>query len=310
MIFNIAKEDKFKSEPMIKISNLLSWGIFYKNLISNPKPNYDVNDFIKFLLKDLLSCLIDKSKFITPNLNASIWENLVVLTHLCYEYMTFYNLEKILTQDPSTLKNWNYENIIVPRGLIPGLNLDHVSKEPLSEYQLTTISSISEKKNIAAELWSDYRFYDTFYQVFSKFWEKSIFELNNEKSVTVKYDKIAKDFIIGRNQKDFYIEQLKLLFFSFKKENFSYNINLAKVISNMISITISLMQEEAEVKYWLEEYERFLKFLILASSNMLNKGELYSQVQETTIDIICFGLCFLIDQLNNTKKDSSLISKY
>ena len=53
----ILKDEKLRSEPMIKISNLLSWGIYYKNLFCNQKSNYEVNDFIKFLMKIYCNCM-------------------------------------------------------------------------------------------------------------------------------------------------------------------------------------------------------------------------------------------------------------
>jgi len=307
----ILKEEKLKSEPMNKISNLLSWGIYYKNMYCNQKSNFQVNDFIKFLLQDLLLAFKEKIKTIPQKMNISIWENFVIFTLFCYEYMTFYNLEKMLKLDASTLTEWNYENIIVPRGIISGLNLEHHSRESLTETTLNTTNTSSNntaRKNLATELWSDYKMYESLFINFDKLIDKSIFDIP-EKNLVSKCEKLSNEFIFNKKNKDLFVEQLKILFYKFSHENFSYNINLVKVLSNMLSITISLMQDDVEIKFWLEEYENFLKFLIIASSNMVNKGELYNQVQETTIDIVCFGLCFLIDEYFNTKRNTSYISK-
>ncbi len=276
----------------------------------NQKSNFQVNDFIKFLLQDLLFAFKEKIKTISPKMNISIWENFVIFTVFCYEYMTFYNLEKMLKLDASTLTEWNYENIIVPRGIISGLNLEHHSRESLTETTLNTTNTSSTntaRKNLATELWSDYKLYEALFLNYDKLLDKSIFDIP-EKGLVSKYEKLSNEFIFNKRNKDHFIEQIKILYFNFSHENFSYNINLVKVLSNMLSITISLMQDDVEIKFWLEEYENFLKFLIISSSNMVNKGDLYNQVQETTVDIVCFGLCFLIDEYFNTKRNTSYIS--
>jgi len=185
----ILKEEKLKSEPMNKISNLLSWGIYYKNMYCNQKSNFQVNDFIKFLLQDLLLAFKEKIKTIPPKMNISIWENFVIFTLFCYEYMTFYNLEKMLKLDASTLTEWNYENIIVPRGIISGLNLEHHSRESLTETTLNTTNTSSNntaRKNLATELWSDYKLYESLFINFDKLIDKSIFDIpekNSSKSI-------------------------------------------------------------------------------------------------------------------------------
>ena len=308
IINTINKEEKHKSEPMIIISNLLSWGIYYKNINSRQKSKYQVNDFIRFLFIDLLSFLKEKSIANPANINVSIWENIVVFTCFCYEFMTFYGIEKDLKLDLSTLTDWN-NDIIVPRGIIKGLNLEHHSRESIMDSNLNFnhvfVVENPENKNIAAELWSDYKLFESIYLIFSPLWNKPEFDNINYKSIT-KIDKLAKDYLLNSSQKNLFLEQLKLLFFICKLDNFNYNINLVKVISNMLSITITLMQEEKEIKYWLSEYERFIKFLIIASSNLLNTKDFYTQVQETVIDIVCFAICFLLNEHNNTKKSSSL----
>ena len=74
-----------------------------------------------------------------------------------------------------------------------------------------------------------------------------------------------------------------------------------------------MLQDEKEIKHWLEEYEKFLIFMIIASSNMSEKDDnnhFYLKVQEISLDIICFGLSFLIDEyFSNNIKTSITKSK-
>ena len=67
-----------------------------------------------------------------------------------------------------------------------------------------------------------------------------------------------------------------------------------------------MLQNEKEIKHWLEEYEKFIIFMIIASSKISEKDDnnhFYLKVEEITLDIICFGLSFLIDEYftNNIK---------
>ena len=90
------------------------------------------------------------------------------------------------------------------------------------------------------------------------------------------------------------------------------NMPVIKVISNMFMICISLLQEELEIKYWLEEYEKFLNFVILSACNTTMKSstdEPYLFIQEQSIDVITFGLAFLLDEYYGNRKDSLFKSK-
>ena len=50
----------------------------------------------------------------------------------------------------------------------------------------------------------------------------------------------------------------------------TYDNNLINVFSKMFAITISLFQDTSEIIHWWEEYERFLIFLLIATTNMKN----------------------------------------
>jgi len=85
-----------------------------------------------------------------------------------------------------------------------------------------------------------------------------------------------------------------------------YDIPLVKVINNFLIITINLSKDLKIFNYWLNEYERFLLFLIFGSSNMSkDNSEGYLFYQENILDIIIYGIMFLvklIDELGSMKK--------
>ena len=71
------------------------------------------------------------------------------------------------------------------------------------------------------------------------------------------------------------------------------------------------MQEESDIKKWLNEYENYLSFLIIASVNIsMNNVEYYNYVQEQCVEIVVFGLCFLLDEYFNTRLNSVLMKHY
>ena len=286
---SIVRDEKLKTDPINKLHFLLSWGIFFKNLYSNRKKNIDINNFIKNLFIELISNFKQKLKPFSPSLSFSIWENYIAFSILIYEFMIFYGL------------NFNFifsicddETIVVPKFILTGLNLQlDMNKEQKSGTMLIN------------QIWSDFKIFESNYSIISSIFGKKFF--NDDKYSTLKFEKIIDDIIFNKKKKDIFIENIKLLFYSFKpNDNTNYNVSFVKTISNTFTILITMLQDEKEIKHWLEEYEKFLIFMIIASSNMSEKDDnnhFYLKVQEISLDIICFGLSFLIDEYfsNNTK---------
>jgi len=295
---SILFDDKVSTQPMNNIHYLLSWGIFAKNRYSSSRRNLIVNNYIKKYLDDILNIFRERLK-LSSNLNSSIWINFAVFTSFSFEYITFYNQEKILRLDSSSLADWGYENIILPRGIFSGLNL----------VQHVEANVQNSKKELAGGIWSDYEFYLSIYSIYSRFWDKQFFE-NHDKNIIIRYELLVSNYITNKKSKDLYIDVLKLLFNEYKpKDHLTYPVIPVKAIAVMFMITISLLQNEQEIKFWLDEYERFMIFLLLSSSNLLSNQPKYNLIQDTICDIVCFGLCFLIDEYFNTRKKASYIGK-
>lgn len=291
IINSILYDERVRSQPMTNIHYLLSWGIYTKNKYSNNKKNLLVNSYIKSYIEDSLFSIKEKLKLISPNVTIALWENFAVLTLLSYEYITFYNQEKMLKLDASSLADWGYDRIIVPRGIFSGLNLlQGVYKEE------------KRKNELIRSIWSDYDFYMNIYSIYSHFWDKSLFDSNNI-DIIMKYEHYASNMIVNKKSKDVFADIINLLFLVYRpKDKNEYPNIVVKVISNMFMITLSMIHNDVEIKFWLDEYERFLIFLLIASCNLDVSRDNYTLIQECTMDIVCFGLCFLIDEYFHTRK--------
>jgi len=324
----VIKEEKLKSDTMNKINFLLSWGLYYKNLYDyNRKITNEVTDFLKSLFKDILNGFKEKLLNSSPNINVIIWQHFASFSILCYEFMTFYNLEKTLKIDSISLIDLLYENIIVPRCIFSGLNLDSSEKREEGNLNTSTSDSLNEteasvkKLDTIKELWGDYPLFESIYNCYSPIFNnyKTIFgnvPMTVEDSLSDNsFQKVLDEFLSNKKKRDNFLDDLRVLTYYFKSDFSSkfnnYDIPVLKIISNLMTITLTLIQDEEEIKYWLNQFENFLVFLIIASTNLTSVLQDYNQlVQELCIDVITFGICFLIDEYFNSRKNTKYAEYY
>jgi hypothetical protein len=285
-----------------KLDYLLSWGIQQKNINTTldgnqmRKVGLEINEFIKNLLKDLLNNFKNRISNCSPSINYTPLENFLCFVIIAYEYMTFYNLESSLRLNSLSFSEMGSENIIVPRCIFSGLNLDH---------------NMSEENNSNAlrisHLWTDYKMFDGMYSFFSKLWGKDLFKFpSNALNVIQKYDPIVEDYIKNKKKRDIFLEDMKILNYRIAGRD----IPLIKVFSALFTINISLLQDDVEIRHWISEYERFLIFVIIASCNITSTHVDYSTIQESVAEVVAFSLCFLLDEYFNSRKNTTFIKYY
>ena len=345
------KEKDKEKESTIPITNkainnlnyILSWGVYFKNINGNKERiNLEINDFIHYIFIDVLNAIVreknklknSKSSSISNNQYYQFFSNFSVITIIAYEFMTLYNLK----DEISTLKEMKFDDIIIPRAMFSGLNLDHENnyrilllKEDMDGDFRTQSLNVNthiqldktiKHKDLALDIWSDYKIFKMIYNNYSPLLNLSILDVNNnEKNKIIKLQKICEECFENKDKKDIFAEELKILYFIYNPENVTgeklkkvfNNTPVIKTISNMFMITLSLLQDEGEIKYWLNEYERFLNFVIISASNCTMKSsndEQYMNIQEITIDVVTFGLAFLLDEYYNSRKDSQYKSMF
>lgn len=317
MILNtMLKDESLRSLPMTKINFLLNWSIKFK---TNPK-NYDMNCFLRSLLRDLLILIVDIIKSMSPNLKSIIWENFTNFSILIYEFMTFHNLSYLLVNENIIINEINMDNIIVPRLIFSSLNLERdcpnaiISPSNRKRNSILNIKPFDTKNQKTKDLWMDYILFEKIYSCLSHLWSTKFFEVKdliyreNKRQI---FEMMIDDYLGIKKQKDVFINYIKLFFQTFKiNEEITYDINLIKIFSNMFGVTISIIHDSEDIILWLDEYERFIIFFIIASCNLKNTGSnFFILVNETIADIVCFAICFLSDELLHTRKGSLYESK-
>jgi len=156
--------------------------------------------------------------------------------------------------------------------------------------------------DIINKSWIDYPFiYDVINRV-RHFWTKKNVYKNHKfdkcKSKAEKYQKIMENILLDKEKKNVYQKELEFLCFEDIKGDYEYIIPLIRIIPiTFICILFRLnsMGEEKDFKYWLKEFKCFIRFLIIASSNLtkVNQLELYNSIQDKCLASISASLSFL-----------------
>ncbi len=313
----IIKEESLENVHMSKLNFLLNWTL---NLKKDSK-NYELNCFIRSLLRDLMILLVDHLKAFPPNPRNVLWTNFIYLSILVYEFMTFHNLSHFLIKEKPSFDEINMDNIIVPRLIFSSLNLERESPNSLispsnrKRNSILKLKTCEMKTQRTKDLWIDFILFETIYSSLCPLWSLNFFENKDCKyreNKAIIYERLIEDYLLNNSRKDLFIETLKLFLHYYKiDEETTYNNNLIKVFSNLFTVSISLLQELEEILYWLEEYERFIIFLIISSSNMKYTSSIfYNSVQEIVADVVCFSICFLSDEYLHTRKGTVFESKF
>ena len=129
-----------------------------------------------------------------------------------------------------------------------------------------------------------------------------------------KYQYIINNIILNKDKKNLYQKELTLLCYEDKKGNFEYLIPLIKIVPMTYMCIISKLKnidEEKYFKYYLKEFKYFMRFLIIASSNLtkINQVEIYNSIEEKCFGAISAGLCFLNNLLFSNSICTNKIEK-
>ena len=121
---------------------------------------------------------------------------------------------------------------------------------------------------------------------------------SNKKNKSDKYQYIIDNIIINKEIKNYYQKELVFLCFEDKKGGYEYICPLIRIVPLTLMCIISKLKnidEDKDFKYWLKEFKNFLRFVIIASSNLtkINQNELYNNIEDKCLEVIAAGLCFL-----------------
>ena len=178
----------------------------------------------------------------------------------------------------------------------------------------TSSMYIDLSKNNINDMWINFQFFDDMYKRLNSLWSKeNIFKKyksqNSKGNKVLKYDDILQKVILDKNSKNVF--QNELTFLTYEEINKDSNTEL--IIPLIRTIPISLMSiiailakkgnNDKDLLYWLKEFRKFMRFLIISSTNLtrINQLDFYNYIQDKCIGPLIASICFLKDVLNTTK---------
>ena len=167
-------------------------------------------------------------------------------------------------------------------------NINHSSK-----------SSISNSADLLPSFWKDFDLFINHYNKIKYFWSnKNIYKTHIPKGKKLeKYNEILNEIILVKEKKNVFIKELNLLCFEGRfGEKVDAFLGLWKIIPlSLSSILFYLVNNsskfEAEFLFYLNEFKHFLKFIIIASTNLsrVNQSKLYHELQNKCLNILIYG---------------------
>ena len=162
---------------------------------------------------------------------------------------------------------------------------------------ITSMRMKSDKNNIneISQEWLDF---PLIYDIFNRYkfiWVKNNVYKNldvekfiNEKAS--KYNIIIEKLIFNKEKKNSFQNELLLLCYEDKMVDFEYVY-------------------ERDFLMWVKDLKDFIRFVIIASSNLFKQIESYKQIQESCLDIIASGLFFLKSLYDTSQMGKAKIMK-
>lgn len=277
IITKICRENKYK------LDYLLTWGTYYKILFEKNRDMYSlVRIFIKDILQEVIKRVDDQLKQHIADIDDFYWRSYIYLFPIAFEFETFYISFNSLEGNVDD----NKKSLTIPSFFSPSFFIEEDKKLSDDEKFEMLRKLINPGKDL---------------------WERKLIKKTLEDNVSYYVSNTSEE-----HQNIFSCELELLTFVEGLKESKLNNkgIPLMKMISNSFSLLISVLETKERVIEMIEEYEKFIIFLIIASSNLKNSDkEKYKYIQDVTKNVIYFGTCFLINEASEKPLLSGTIIK-
>ena len=170
------------------------------------------------------------------------------------------------------------------------------------------VSSMRMNELCCNEIAKDWLDFPLIYDIFSRYkfiWvKKNVYKKLDvdkyKKNKSDKYNHIIENIILDKEKKNIFQSELTLLCYEDKKGDFEYIIPLIQIILQTIMFILEKLKNTNtknvnDFLYWLKDLKNFLRFIIIASCNLLkiNQNDIYKQIQDKCIEPIAAGICFL-----------------
>ena len=306
ILINLIINIKIEKNELIKLFDLL--------LLSGTriKKYYSLNqDTIIYLNQFYSEFFTEILKEYNKYYSSANSEQLLPIINICYEYMLFFNNENKSEEINNFMVN---DNQIFNGIMLSGINTNKI------ENKENTYLSI-------AQFWTDYDLFKLIMKVL-----KQIINIDN---INYKDDKYLEENILSHKKSDTFLDQISFLC-NYKTGNNTLNKNnnninninnntndkpsilkeeiknnelpLIYIISNLYVVTLNLANKKEEKEEIINEYKKYIIFLILSSSNISCNCPNLNNIQIKVELILNYFIAFIIERYNNNLDRDLLLS--
>ena len=294
ILINIIINIKIEKNELIKLFDLL--------LLSGTKIKkyYSLNqDTILYLNQFYSEFFTEILKEYNKYYSSANSEQLLPIINICYEYMLFFNNENKSEEINNFMAN---DNQIFNGIMLSGINTNKIDNK---ENAYLSIS----------KFWTDYDLFKSIMKVL-----KQIINIDN---INYKDDKYLEENILSHKKSDTFLDQISFLC-NYKTGNITINkgnnnlnnntndrpsilkeeiknneLPLIYIISNLYVVTLNLANKKEEKEEIINEYKKYIIFLILSSSNISCNSPNLNNIQTKVELILNYYIGFIIERYNN-----------
>ena len=307
LLFNAKPQkpnNKFKF-PSYELENIYIWG---DSIIMHDLERTDTNILHSFMDDILFELLTNFKINFETNMEFNVCDKDNNLTTGYY----FNNYFIFISELYHYCFQYRLDNMIFKNGLtvIGEENQKEIKLPSLFVYSMRIDPKKGEKIN---DTWIDFRYIYEIYHRIKFIWQKDNFYKTYDKGKIKtnnkfkKYEGILQNLILNKNQKNLYIKELEFLFYeSSEDNNIDIVVPIIKITQIFLMCIISVYinkNNEKELLSWLREFKNLLRFIIVASSNLIMRDqiEFYEKVEKNALYIISIGISFLKHCFNIAK---------
>ena len=244
------------------------------NLLISFKVNYETN----------MEFNINENDQITTGF---LFNNYMIIISKLYLYCFQFRLDTIIYKNGLTIIKQEYK--------------DEVSLPTLFVHTMRIDQTFGNKINKA---WMDFKYIYEIYHRVKFIWQKENLYKNytkrkkKMKNKFKKYEDIVDNIILNKSNKNLFKNELTFLFYQLNENDINIIEPAIKIIQIFMMCIISVYKnknEDNDFLSWIKEFGKFLRFIIIASSNLVMKEQIqfYEKVQEFSLYAITMGICFL-----------------
>ena len=210
------------------------------------------------------------------------------------------------------------DDYIILRGVTSLFNFS--SKITIQDKIIESMRINESKSCKIGEIWIDFPLINDIMSKTKNIWSKKNcfkgLKLDSyKKNKNKKYDYVIDNLITNKGKKNLYQKELEFLCYEEKSDKFENIMPLIKLIPMTLMCILTKLKEkddDKDFRYWLKELKYFLRFVIIASTNLvkINQLELYNNIQDKALETLAAGFCFMHSLLDGKCKSKAKIEKY